>query len=236
MAVRSAAIVAWFAIIILPHLLLTLAGLRSLIPPIFLAGIGWLSGLRVRSEGAPAPGRLLLIANHLSWLDILALAGTARCAFVAHGGLAGQRFLKWLCDQNDTVFVARERRVTVAAQVRQVEEALDTRRLVIFAEGTTNDGRELLLFKSSLLSAAEQAEEHDATVSIQPVGLDYEEAAEIAWFGEESGMHNVFRVLARLRPVRLTIRFLEPLAGEQLTDRKTMASASHTAIARALRL
>lgn len=229
------AIIAWFALILLPHLLLTLTGRRALLPPAFLAGVGWLAGLRVRSEGRPAPGRLLLIANHLSWLDILALARASRCAFVAHGGLAGHPFLKWLCEQNDTVFVSRARRGTVAQQVRQVEEALASRRLVIFAEGTTDDGRELLPFKSSLLSAAEQAEEH-AALTIQPIALDYEGAAEIAWFGAEPGLHNIIRVLARWRPVRLTIRFLEPLADEQLADRKAMANSSQTAIARALRL
>lgn len=235
-ALRALAIVAWFLVIILPHLLLTLAGRRDLVPPLFLAGLGWLAGLRVRAVGRPAPGHLLLIGNHISWLDILALASTARATFVAHGGLAGHSFLEWLCEQNDTVFVARERRGTVSEQVRQVEAALAIRRLVIFPEGTTGNGRELGPFKSSLLSAAEQAEERDAALTIQPVALDYDEAASIAWFGAEPGISNVLRILARVRRVRLTIRFLEPLDGAELADRKTMGRAAHAAITRALRL
>ena len=95
----------------------------------------------------------------------------------------------------------------------------------------TNDGTALLPFKSSLLSAVEPLA-HD--VPIQPVALDYLHAAEIAWFGDEPGMANVNRILSRPGRVELTIKFLEPLAGEALANRKTMTAAAQAAIARAL--
>ena len=61
--------------------------------------------------------------------------------------------------------------------------------------------------------------------------LDYgSEAADIAWVGEEHGLDNFKRILARARPVRLTIRFLPPLTGEALRDRKTMAAAARAAM------
>ena len=232
---RILAMIAWFLLIILPHLVLTLAGRRDLVPPVFLAGIGRLAGLRVRIEGRPAPGRLLLVANHVSWLDILALAGAIRAAFVAHAGLAGSTPLRWLCEQNDTVFITRERRGTVAAQVSQVEAALARRRLVIFPEGTTGDGRGLRPFKSALLSAAERSGEGGA-LQVQPVALAYAEARAIAWVEAEAGLHNVLRILGRTRPVRLTVRFGEPLRGTQLADRKAMAGAAQAAITHGLRL
>ena len=234
-AARLCAIIAWFLAILPPHVLCTLAGRRDIVPPLFLAGIGWLAGLRIRTHGRPAAGRLLLIANHLSWLDILALAHTARAAFVAHGGLAQFRFLRWLCEQNDTVFITRDRRGTVAMQVAQIERALAERRLAIFIEGTTGDGRALLPFKSSLLSAAERVTGHDDALAVQPVALDYREAEEIAWVGAEPGMHNVMRILARTRPVRLDVRFCDPLTRVQRADRKHMAAAAQAAVARALR-
>ena len=225
--------IAWFFLLAGPlHLLLSALGGRGLVPPPFLATIGWLSGLRVRVEGKPASGTLLMLANHLSWLDILALAGATRSAFVAHGGLAAHGFLKWLCDQNETEFIAREQRGTVGRQVTQVRAALARRRLTIFPEGTTSDGISLLAFKSSLLSAVDGATE----VTVQPVALAYEEAAEIAWLTNEPGMANVRRILSRTRSVRLTIRFLEPLSGSELRDRKAMAAAAQAAIAEALAL
>jgi 1-acyl-sn-glycerol-3-phosphate acyltransferase len=194
--------------------------------------MGRIAGLRVRMEGGPAPGALLL-ANHVSWLDILAIAGATRTRFVAHSGLTVHGGLKWLCDQNDTVFVARERRGSVAGQVEQVRAALGERPLTIFPEGTTDDGTFLHSFKSSLLSAVEPLA-HE--VPIQPVALDYADAPGIAWFGEEPGMANVRRILARPGRVELTIRFLEPLAGAALADRKAMAAAAQAAVTAALRL
>ena len=232
---RILAILAWFLVIILPHLLLTLIGRRDLVPPVFLAGVGRLAGLRIETRGTLAPGRLLLVANHVSWLDILALAAGARAAFVAHAGLAQQPVLRWLCTQNDTLFIAREQRSTVAAQANAVVAALDRRRLVIFPEGTTGDGRSLTTFKSALLSAAEGIEARGPASRVQPVALDYAEAPTIAWAGEEPGTHNFLRILGRMRPVRLTVRFCEPLRDRDLVDRKAMARAAQEAIARALR-
>ena len=214
------------------HVLLKAFGAREAIPPLFLGTMGRMAGLRVRTEGVPRKGALF-VANHVSWLDILALAGTSRAIFVAHSGLAGHRALKWLCDQNDTVFIARERRGSVAAQVEQVRAALGARPVVIFPEGTTDDGTALLPFRSSLLSAVEPLA---GEVPIQPVALDYADAAAVAWHGAEPGLINVRRVLARRGGVRLMIRFLEPLAGPALADRKAMTAAAQAAIAEALRL
>jgi lyso-ornithine lipid O-acyltransferase len=221
-----------FLILVPTHVVVTLVARREIMPPLFLAIMGRAAGLRVRTEGTPRRGALLL-ANHESWLDVLALAGTSRAIFVAHSGLTAHGALKWLCDQNKTVFVARHERGSVADQVSQVRAALGDRPVVIFPEGTTNDGTALLPFKSSLLAAAEPLA-HE--VPIQPVALDYNDAPNIAWFGNEPGMANVQKILSRPGRVELTIRFLEPLAGEALENRKTMTAAAQEAIARALRL
>ncbi|HEY6815551.1 MAG TPA: lysophospholipid acyltransferase family protein [Croceibacterium sp.] len=212
-------------------MLAKLLGQRELVPPLFLGFMGRMAGLRVRTEGTPREGALFL-ANHESWLDILALAGVCRARFVAHSGLTAHGLIKWLCEQNDTVFVTRHQRGSVAGQVEQVRAALGERPLTIFPEGTTNDGTALRPFKSSLLSAVEPLA---GTVPIQPVALDFTDAPDIAW-NDEPGMANVRRMLARPGRIELTIRFLEPLAGEALTNRKTMTLAAQAAIAEALRL
>ena len=221
-----------FLFLVPTHVVVTLMARREIMPPLFLAVMGRAAGLRVRIEGTPRKGALLL-ANHLSWLDILALAGTSRAIFVAHSGLTAHGALKWLCEQNDTVFITRHQRGSVSEQVEQVRAALGDRPVVIFPEGTTDDGTALLPFKSSLLSAVEPLAH---AVPIQPVALDYRDAAEIAWFGNEPGMANVNRILSRPGRVELTIRFLEPLSGEALANRKTMTAAAQAAIAAALRL
>ena len=224
----------WFALIIAPHLLLTIAGRRHIVPPVFLAGVGRLAGLVVTTQRHRAARPVLLVANHVSWLDILALAEATRAAFVAKDALKSHPALHWLCAQNETVFIARDQRGTVATQVGAIEAGLARHPLVIFPEGTTGDGRQLMPFKSALLAAAGRAPPGGRPVAVQPVALRYRDAEQIAWVGDEPGLHNVMRVLARIRPVRLTIIYLEPLGGEDMVDRKAMAQAAQAAIAIAL--
>jgi lyso-ornithine lipid O-acyltransferase len=199
----------------------------------FLAGVGWLSGVELRVHGEKVHRGAFLLANHVSWLDIPALAAITGTAFVGHDGLASMPVLKWLCAMNDTVFVARYDRTTIAAQVEAVRTALsDTGALAVFPEGTTSDGTGLLPFKSSLLSALEPL---PPGIAVQPVLLDYgPEAAELAWVGEEHGVHNFLRILARGRPVRIDVHFLPVLSGAALANRKAIAAAGREALLRRL--
>jgi 1-acyl-sn-glycerol-3-phosphate acyltransferase len=203
-------------------------------PRRFLAGVARIIGVRIRQRGARAGGGVVLIANHVSWMDIPALGGATGAAFVAHEGLGSMPLLRWLCELNETVLVARRSRGSVARQVEQVRAAVrDDGALVIFPEGTTADGTALLPFKSSLLSALDPL---PAGVTAQPVWLDYGAlAARIAWVGEEPGVANFRRILARSRPIELTLHFLPPLAGAALAGRKAMAAAARDAIEQEMR-
>lgn len=229
---RVAAWVLAFLLLLVPHLLFSLVGRRDVIPPMFLRVLAWLTGVRMRIVGQPLPHALLL-GNHLSWLDVIVVAAASRTAFVAHAGLSEHPFLYWLGRQNDTLFVTRDQRGTVAAQVAQVVDKLGHRRLTIFPEATTGDGRTLLPFRSSLLSAVERLP-HD--IPVQPFALDFEDAPAIAWVGDEPGMDNFRKIMGRTKPILLTIRFLEPLSDEELTNRKTMAAAAQARISAALGL
>ena len=202
-------------------------------PRVFLAGVCRIVGIQIGQRGHKAPGGVFLLANHVSWIDIAALSAVTGTAFVGHDGLASIPLIKWLCKMNDTVFVARHDRASVARQIEDVRTALsDTGALAIFPEGTTSDGTGLLPFKSSLLSAFEPL---PAGIVIQPVLLDYgPEAANVAWVGEEHGLDNFLRTIARGRPLRITIHFLPPLNGAALENRKTIAQAAREAILRAL--
>ena len=212
------------------HYLWRLLGLKRLWPRVFLAGVGSVAGLDIRRQGKRHPGALLL-SNHVSWLDILALSHTANSAFVAHDGLAVGP-LKWLCELNDTVFIARHRRSSVNEQAGLIRDALaGGSTLTLFPEGTTSDGTALLPFKSSLLGAVEPLP--DGAV-VQPVLLAYADAPHMAWVGEEPGAANFKRILARVKPVRLDVHFLPPLAGEELANRKTMTAAAQAALERAM--
>lgn len=214
------------------YLLAPLAA-RNPVPRWFLRAITLIAGVRVRVVGRPPAGHAFFLANHVSWLDIPAIAGATGSAFIAHDGLAAFGPLRWLCSLNDTVFIARHDRRSVAAQVEQVRSALrETGALTIFPEGTTSDGIELLPFKSSLLSALDADAEH---IPVQPVWLDYgKDIGDIAWVGQEPGLDNALRILARWRPIGLAITFLSPLAESERTNRKAVAGAARHAIGLAM--
>lgn len=235
-AFRLTAMLCWLGICVVLYYLWRLIGrtARNPWPQRFLRGLSRLAGVRVTRSGAPVGPGTFLIANHVSWIDIPALAGACGTAFVAHEGLSGVLVMRWLCEMNDTVFVARHHRPSVSRQVEQVREAIrDTGMLAIFPEGTTGDGTALLPFKSSLLSALDPL---PTGIAVQPVLLDYHaESTAVAWVGEEPGVANFLRILARSRSVSLTIRFLPPLTGEALANRKTIAAAANGALAAALR-
>jgi lyso-ornithine lipid O-acyltransferase len=219
-----------FALVIIPHFLFLALGKRDIVPPFFLGMLGRIAGVRTRVIGTPRTNALLL-GNHLSWLEILALSGVTDTAFVAHDGLSQNPALAWLCRQNETLFITRNQRGTVATQIDQVMKRLGHRQLTIFPEATTGDGRTLLPFRSSLLSAVERLP-HD--IPVQPFALAFVEAHAIAWVGDEPGLANFRKIMARTRPIDLTIHFLEPLAGDELANRKTMAATAQARIAAAL--
>lgn len=198
-------------------------------PRRFFAGLARVAGIRISTWGTrTGPGEFFL-CNHVSWMDIPVLGACSGSAFIAHDGLTRFALLRWLCDLNETVFVARHDRRSVAAQVVQVREALrEAGTLTIFPEGTTSDGTGVLPFKSSLLSALDSPPDGTA---IQPVLLDYgKQSAELAWVGDDPGPANFLGILARRAPVHVTVAFLEPLYGGALANRKTIAMAAREAI------
>lgn len=230
---RLTAMLALLLLCVPLHYLHRLLRLPDPWPRVFLGGVAWIAGVSLRFRGQKVQCGAFLIANHVSWIDIPALAWASGTAFVAHDGLAAMPLLKTLCEMNDTVFIARHDRTSVAKQIADVKTALlDTGALTIFPEGTTSDGTGLLPFKSALLSAMEPIPDG---IAVQPVLLDYgPEAAEIAWVGDEHGLDNFLRILARRRLVRVTVQFLEPLAGEALANRKTIAATARDELLAAL--
>ncbi|MBX7457776.1 1-acyl-sn-glycerol-3-phosphate acyltransferase [Qipengyuania sp. 1NDH17] len=198
-------------------------------PMLFLRYTARVIGARVKVVGTPLRRDVFFIANHISWIDILAMAGASGTAFVAKWELSQVPVIGWLCSLNRTVFVKREHRMGVAEQINALKEALkDNWSVTVFPEGTVTDGHSLLPFKSSMLSVLEPP---PPGVMVQPVVLDYgENSEEIAWVGEESGLHNAMRVLARRGTFRLTITYLEPFCPDVHRGRKAIAAKAREEI------
>lgn len=215
------------------HYLFRLVRLPSPWPRMFLASAARIAGARVKRVGTPLKRDVFYVSNHVSWIDILALGGASGTAFVAKAEIAASPLVGWLAGLNRTVYVKRENRMGVAEQINQLREALaETWAVTIFPEGTTTDGKSLLPFKTPMLRVLEPP---PPGVMVQPVMLDYGAAGEdIAWIGQERGLNNAKRVLARGRRFRLRVHFLEPFDPRDFPGRKAIAAESRRRIEEAM--
>jgi 1-acyl-sn-glycerol-3-phosphate acyltransferase len=113
-------------------------------------------GIRVTTRGS-MPRAGLLVCNHLSYLDIVALSSIRPCVFVAKRDVAAWPLFGWLARAAGTIFVDRKNRIRSRAVVERVRETIKNGSLVVlFAEGTSSDGSTVLPFKSALLESAAQ--------------------------------------------------------------------------------
>ncbi|MDJ0978850.1 MAG: lysophospholipid acyltransferase family protein [Erythrobacter sp.] len=202
-------------------------------PMLFLRCAARVCGARVETVGTHLKRDVFYVANHVSWIDILALAGASGTAFVAKAELEQSPIVGWLASLNRTVFVKREHRLGVAEQINALKEALaDNWSVTVFPEGTTTDGQSLLPFKTSMLSVLEPP---PPGVLVQPVLLDYGPVAEwIGWIGEEGGLNNAKRLLSRKGTFRLRVTFLEPFSPEDHRGRKAISAEARRRIEEAL--
>ncbi|MCU0968232.1 MAG: 1-acyl-sn-glycerol-3-phosphate acyltransferase [Rubrivivax sp.] len=142
--------------------------------------IGWWAagmlralGMRLAASGTPRPGAKLIVANHVSWLDIMAIhAVCPEARFVSKAEVRHWPLVNRLVDSAGTLYLEREKRRDALRVVHHMAEALQAGQTVaVFPEGTTGRGPELLPFHANLLQAA------IATATpVQPVALRYADA------------------------------------------------------------
>jgi 1-acyl-sn-glycerol-3-phosphate acyltransferase len=226
---RILALLLLFAVCAPIHIATKLIRGRSLWPWRFLAASAWICGARIRPTGRMIGPHTLLVCNHTSWLDILVLGGLTGCIFVSKHEL-GHPFIHWMADQAHTLYVRRDHRRGAPDQAEAITRQLqEPRPIAIFPESTTGPGTYLLPFRSSLFAAVAPAR---PPVTVRPVAIDYGELApELGWHNEP-GKANVLRTLGRLRPIPVSVRFLEALPISE--DRKEIAAAARETIEAAL--
>jgi 1-acyl-sn-glycerol-3-phosphate acyltransferase len=201
-------------------------------------GIAFILGLRVTIIGGLAQQRpVLFVANHSSWLDVVALGSVLPGCFVAKGAIAHWPLISWVAKLGRTIFVSRNR-----ASVSREQDNLTARlaagdNIILFPEGTTSDGNRVLPFSSAFLALADAP----ARPFVQPVtivydGLDglpvrrYDRPA-ISWYGDmDLAAH--YNTVGRSRGIHATIILDAAIPPGSFPNRKVLSAALEARLAR----
>jgi 1-acyl-sn-glycerol-3-phosphate acyltransferase len=207
------------------------------LPRLFLWWVGKVLGVRVIVKGEVARSApVLVVSNHVSWIDIVVLGGLMPLSFVAKSEVAGWPIIGTLARLQRAIFVDRARRSSTADIARAIGHRLvagDT--IVLFGEGTTGDGNRVLPFRPALLASVREAmsasEGGSTPILVQPLSIVYSgldglplgraDRPSVAWYGDMSLLSHLRRLLS-IGPVDVTLRFGEAFEVAH-GDRKALA-------------
>ncbi len=176
---------------------------------------------------------LMLVANHVSWLDVFAINAIMSVRFVAKSEVRRWPLLGWLCARAGTLFIERSRRSDTAHVNEALVKALGAGEVIaIFPEGTTTDGSTVLKFNSALLAPA-----LSAGAAVQPVALRFERAdgslcVEAAYAGGRSFWETLLGMTSQ-REILAQVHFLPPILPADWR-RRDLAGTARDAILRTL--
>ncbi|MGO8953271.1 MAG: lysophospholipid acyltransferase family protein [Rhodomicrobium sp.] len=204
-------------------------------------------GIRVHVKGRLATDKpVLLVSNHISWLDMPALSTIGPVCFVSKAETASWPFIGLLVKLQRSVFVDRTRRTLLKDTAGEIAERLAKGdNIVLFAEGTSSDGNRVLPFRSSLFSAAaftpKAANDNGPDVVVQTVAIAYthlhglpilrHERPLIAFYGEMEMVSHAWNFL-KSGPLDITISISDPVPLASLPGRKELAAFSEARVRR----
>lgn len=191
-------------------------------------------GLRLSCSGQPRQGATLLVANHLSWLDIAALhAVVPQARFVSKAEVQGWPLLGRLVAGAGTLFIERARKRDAARVLHAMAQALQQGQTVaVFPEGTTGSGEALLPFHANLLQAAVVTGTPVQAVALRYHGAQGEPAQAVRFVGDTTLLHSLWQVACAQR-LSVRVQLLEPLPSAQ-AERRQLALRLHDQLRTAL--
>ncbi|MEY4752704.1 MAG: hypothetical protein RJA44_379 [Pseudomonadota bacterium] len=218
------------ALHVLHGLLIVLLRFGALGPAERQQRIGWWSrgllqrlGIALELQGTPHAGATLLVANHVSWLDISAIhAVCPQARFVSKSEVRHWPLIGRLVEAAGTLFIEREKKRDAMRVMHQMAEALQAGDTVaVFPEGTTGDGHALLPFHGNLLHAA-----ITTATPVQPVALRFADAhapvsAAAAYIGDTTLLQSLW-MIASAEGLRVRVQLL-PAVSSAGAERRTLA-------------
>ena len=196
-----------------------------------------LVGVRLHVHGSLPPGGMpvLVVANHVSWLDVFAVLAVHAVRFVSKSEIRAWPVMGYLAARSGTLFLQRDRSRHAHRIGHEMADALRAGDVVaIFPEGTTTDGTRVLPFHASLLQPAITTGALVQPVAIRFLRSDGTVCTEVAYDGDRTLAETVRYPFAG-HPVHAHVHFLEPIPTAALS-RRALAAAAAGAIASSLGL
>ena len=197
-------------------------------------GLVRVMGLTLQVSGTARPGATLIVANHVSWLDIAAIhAAAPHARFVSKSDVLAWPLLGWMIRNAGTLFIERERKRDAVRVVHAVAAALQAGVTVaVFPEGTTGSGPEPLPFHANLLQAAVAT-----GTPVQAVVLRFDDHAgrfsrAVDFVGATTLLQSLWRV-ASARQLAVSVELMPPV-GTRHADRRALAAHLRELIAQRL--
>jgi 1-acyl-sn-glycerol-3-phosphate acyltransferase len=189
----------------------------------WLRRLGHILGARITVTGEPAGQGVLMVANHISWLDIPLLGGFAKPRFLSKQEVRHWPVIGWLAEKAGTLFITRGKAGAAAQASATILQALQAGRAVLlFPEGTTTTGNDVRTFHARLLAPA-----FDAGVPVQPVAVRYPGkdglTNPLVPYVDEQSLGENLRAILGEEEIRVQIHFLPPLQTAGV-DRKKLAA------------
>jgi 1-acyl-sn-glycerol-3-phosphate acyltransferase len=236
-------------LVLLPFQLIGIAfGLRlqRTVPQLYHRVFCAMVGVRIREVGQRSrQAPVLILSNHVSWLDICVITALAPVVFIAKSEVARWPVFGWLAKLQRTIFIERERRQKTGAATQEIAgRLLGGDAVVLFAEGTSSEGTRILPFRSALIGAVHHAladSSHHTAITVQPLSLAYVGfrglpmgralRERVAWYGDADLIPHFIGVLSA-GAIDVTVTWGDAAAYDISADRKQIARDAETAVRR----
>ncbi|WP_022721708.1 1-acyl-sn-glycerol-3-phosphate acyltransferase [Rhodopseudomonas sp. B29] len=220
------------------------------IPQLYHRLVCALIGVRIHQVGKPLghDRPVLMLSNHVSWLDICVISAVTPAVFVAKSEVATWPVFGWLARMQRTIFVDRLARQRTGDATKEIGERLrGGDAVILFAEGTSSDGSRVLPFRSALVGAVHHALGDDAQgidvqpITVQPMAITYtafgglpigrELRERVAWYGDADLIPHFIGLLAA-GAIDVTVSWGDAIATSAAADRKAITRDAEQSVRR----
>tara|TARA_B100000886_G_scaffold319882_1_gene260930 strand:+ start:853 stop:1602 length:750 start_codon:yes stop_codon:yes gene_type:complete len=171
---------------------------------IFFKGLVKIMDIKVKFLGIPEKKNVLYVSNHISYIDIFILGSCLEGFFVAKSEISEWPLINKLCNLGGTIFIDRENRFSVKRQAELINSNICSgNNIILFPEGTSSDGKQVLPFKSSLFSVLEL--NNNKNCLLQSISITYSKLDNLpidtnflpflAWFGKMDFITHIWKFL-----------------------------------------